>query len=865
MRTSSTRRRLVKASAMTLSLGLTCSVMVMGATSAMASSAVAPLPSVHVAPVGLPNGLTPVDEQTVDNMDDLTIADFKPIPNTDWVNPALVPTVKKWKAAVVLVDYPDTPFQVTQPQGSNIWGNPGPAGHDIPRADVPAFYGDVLNKPSAAHNFHTINEYWMEDTAGRYGVELTTFGVYQMPKKSYQYHYSSYGNSGPVATDCPAVLLCNGNFRNDALTLWKAGTGLADPAATFDNVFYLGAGEDQSSSWLEFGQMMFKTPADVTDALGPPAEWKAAVQAITGEPVGNAAPTRYVSWTSWASSASMWPNASGKTSIEAESSGAGVYAHEFSHNLSIGDNYGNPYAANAVRDMSGAWDMMSRGSFNGPGGAHERWHVPSNEGAVIGSQHMLRDKMVLNFVPASSVVNVTRSSLATSGVAVTSVTAREVQLAGQKVGINIVLDGGDKTTCAAQNATGANAWMCDNGNFNNYTLEVVDQMGTDSFQADAGVLLAKTKNTGSPNKWTIDANPQDIDMIDYYQADGTPVKLTRGDHRQLNDALFHAGSDSGSEFEYVDALNNLHFYILNPKRDANGILSYDVAVRNTTGAGTQTRGLTLGAPIVAGKTPGKVVSCTIPLKNTGGTTEDAMFSSDVYRLAATASGSGWTTWLPQQVVATAAGATTNVVVYGIRAGGADNTSTLSLTATSESDSTKTAVKTCDVKTTDTATPGNGVQVISASITGNPLTLNVSANAPVTMNPVSLTGIDQITSGSLNPVQVVDSRGTAAGWDLTGQSSDFVSATGTILAANLGWRPTAMVYVGTLPVPPGQTSVVTPGPTAAPGNGLSSPKTLCKSVAGSSAGSFTCAGGLDLGVPGASRLGAYTGLVTLTLI
>ena len=53
------------------------------------------------------------------------------------------------------------------------------------------------------------------------------------------------------------------------------------------------------------------------------------------------------------------------------------------------------------------------------------------------------------------------------------------------------------------------------GGYNNYTLEVVDQMGTDSFTADSGVLLAKTKDSRSPNKWTVDANPQDIDTVDY--------------------------------------------------------------------------------------------------------------------------------------------------------------------------------------------------------------------------------------------------------------------------------------------------------------------------------------------------------------
>ncbi len=37
--------------------------------------------------------------------------------------------------------------------------------------------------------------------------------------------------------------------------------------------------------------------------------------------------------------------------------------------------------------------------------------------------------------------------------------------------------------------------------------------------------------------------------------------ITRGDQRQLNDALFHAGNDSGSQFEYVDEANGLHFYV----------------------------------------------------------------------------------------------------------------------------------------------------------------------------------------------------------------------------------------------------------------------------------------------------------------
>ena len=43
---------------------------------------------------------------------------------------------------------------------------------------------------------------------------------------------------------------------------------------------------------------------------------------------------------------------------------------------------------------------------------------------------------------------------------------------------------------------------------------------------------------------------------------------TIGDYRQLNDALFHAGTNSGSKYEYVDAANGLHFYVIDVTRDA---------------------------------------------------------------------------------------------------------------------------------------------------------------------------------------------------------------------------------------------------------------------------------------------------------
>ncbi len=45
----------------------------------------------------------------------------------------------------------------------------------------------------------------------------------------------------------------------------------------------------------------------------------------------------------------------------------------------------------------------------------------------------------------------------------------------------------------------------------------------------------------------------------------TPVMRTIGDYRQLNDALFHAGTGSGSKYEYIDEANRLR--VLHPRHD----------------------------------------------------------------------------------------------------------------------------------------------------------------------------------------------------------------------------------------------------------------------------------------------------------
>ncbi len=375
----------------------------------------------------------PLDPQNWTFQDNLTWADYKPIPGVDYSDPTIQPSVKKWRVALILADYDDRPFTISQPAGGTIFGTPTAQAHSVPRAQVPQFYVDFLNKPQALNNFQTMNRYWMEDSFGRYGVELVPFGPYRMPLKAYQYHIGNFQN---VTADCPSPgnatpnpTPCNQNFFNAARNAWLADidpaggptTGPEDPwdATDFDNMFWVSAGQDESGSWQEFGEMRFTSQDAVTDEFGPKS-----INPL--HPRGNWATTRYIPWTSWASAATVWPSAQGNSSTEAESNGMSTYAHELSHNLNIPDNYGNPFGVIQQRGATGMWEMMSRGTFNGAGGQHTRFLIPATQGGSLGAQHSIRNKRFLNFIGDNDLLRLNRDGLAQTGLAVAEIKAREV-------------------------------------------------------------------------------------------------------------------------------------------------------------------------------------------------------------------------------------------------------------------------------------------------------------------------------------------------------------------------------------------------------------------------------------------------------
>ncbi|CZT46255.1 uncharacterized protein RSE6_06658 [Rhynchosporium secalis] len=207
-----------------------------------------------------------LDKQDWVNPDDMTWDDWKDSPGTNWSDPTVRGTNRNFKIALVTVDYSDGPFVITLPPNSTVFNNPQPHAPTVFCEAVPAFYRDFLNKPNELNKGHTIHEYWMRDSNGLFGVDLTAFGPYRMPSKSFQYGTSNDMNPN----ECLIGYTCNLNIRTDALGAWRADVGDAT-ANSYELVFILSAGQDESSTWQEFGEMKFQTKEDVPASFGPPS------------------------------------------------------------------------------------------------------------------------------------------------------------------------------------------------------------------------------------------------------------------------------------------------------------------------------------------------------------------------------------------------------------------------------------------------------------------------------------------------------------------------------------------------------------------------------------------------------------------
>lgn len=608
----------------------------------------------------------PIDPQQVQDQDAMTWDDYRPIPGTRWADPSNKPTVRTLRVALIAVDFEDQPFVITQPKQSDLFGNPQV--DPIKREEVARFYADFWGKPGPINHGHTIHEYWMEQSRGRVGIPaIDAYGPYRMPRKLFQYGLNEHGQG----VGCPTGSTCTHRMEPDVDELWTKNAG-ADIKQKYDIVLRIYAGYDETSVWQEFGEMKFKSKDDIPPEWGNPDTTKPRW-----------VPTRYVPWTSWKAGAQQW----GLSSVR-QGESSGTITHEIAHfAFGTGDNNNNPYATPYRRVGSGPWDIMDRGSFNGPGGPHQRWVVPAAAGASMPAGFMLRNRLRYGWLRPEQVLQLTRSGLAHSGLAVATVTARAVDPRRVELaGVTVTLDGEGQRDRTLRCDMNLDPLCAGESVFNFYSIEVVQRIGYDSFTPDSGVLIAKNKDVEGRTcgyncfTWVIDAHPADIKLPDFTRPDGTVVMRTIADYRQLNDALFHAGLRSGSEYEWKDEPNRLHFYVVDLRRDDVGILSYTVAVRSMDSTGSQRRGVQVEMD-EAIRVRGTEDTLMVTVRNTGGAT-------DLFRLSATAGEDGWNAGLTNALAAVPGGQTAAIPVRITRPATTQRPGNLVFTATSESDPAK---------------------------------------------------------------------------------------------------------------------------------------------------------------------------------
>src|SRR3954447_26735430 len=159
----------------------------------------------------------PLDPQRVVDQQEMTWADYRPIPGVNWADPALKPSKKQFRVALIAVDFPDQPFVITLPKQSDLFGNPQV--QPVRREQVPRFYADFFNTPGEWNHGQTINGYWMEQSRGQVGIgRIDAFGPYRMPKNLFQYGLNEWGQQGGV----PGGFRADGKLEPDADALWRA-------------------------------------------------------------------------------------------------------------------------------------------------------------------------------------------------------------------------------------------------------------------------------------------------------------------------------------------------------------------------------------------------------------------------------------------------------------------------------------------------------------------------------------------------------------------------------------------------------------------------------------------------------------------
>ena len=117
----------------------------------------------------------------------MTWADWNDNPVIDWMEEDL-PNATLQKGLVILVDYADRPFVMTQPVGSDPLKNPQ---IQVAEEDLAEWWENYLNVPSELNNWTSIDAFWRENSYGNWKVEIDAYGPYTLDGMEWEYGIDS--------------------------------------------------------------------------------------------------------------------------------------------------------------------------------------------------------------------------------------------------------------------------------------------------------------------------------------------------------------------------------------------------------------------------------------------------------------------------------------------------------------------------------------------------------------------------------------------------------------------------------------------------------------------------------------------------
>ncbi|MCL1815970.1 MAG: hypothetical protein FWG43_00010 [Clostridiales bacterium] len=348
----------------------------------------------------------PIDPQSWKLQEDMLWNELKPNPVIDWmtelnkeslVNP-MGRGAEPIKGALVLVDFWDRPFIATQELNTDLLGyylydefgkfEPSMTKNPVIHVDANNYrewIRDYLNKNQEINRYRSIDEFWRENSYGKWAVDLDSFGPYHMQGFEFEFDlsYTNWSDLPPTFRRATSGASNYRNMMNEGIAAALAdGHYLGD----YDFFFILHSGYDESSVWLEFGQMQWARPEDVPYEYGPGAKMEEVEEILTANPAyllalettmtnfsgntpvingyiqgflrekiaevkarqsagtlaefefrfpaadwawqagysyGNAGPTRYVPWSSWIATISRWSSSGSSTVPRSPENGGG--------------------------------------------------------------------------------------------------------------------------------------------------------------------------------------------------------------------------------------------------------------------------------------------------------------------------------------------------------------------------------------------------------------------------------------------------------------------------------------------------------------------------------------------------------------